>query len=88
MSVKLLIESIELHYEGLDDRSKSVLQSGIKELLSECGQVIHHDEFLQSAPIDLEKATDGVVRSSSVSNKNNSTRHKKEELGSAMSSIQ
>ena len=37
ISTKLFIESLELHYEGIDSRSKRVLTDGLTDLLSECG---------------------------------------------------
>lgn len=37
ISTKLLIESLELHYEGIDSRARKVLDDGLTDLLSECG---------------------------------------------------
>jgi len=37
LSINLVIEAIELHYEGIDETSKNILKSGLTDLLSECG---------------------------------------------------
>ena len=48
---------------------------------------MHRDEFLNGLPIDLEKATDGIVRSSSVSLKNTqSNRREEKHVGASQGS--
>ena len=53
LSIPLLIEAIDFHYEGLDENSRSILKNGFTSLLSECGQGIHRDELFQNKPLDL-----------------------------------
>ena len=68
ISIDLLIEAIEYHYEGLDSNSKSVLKGGLTDLLSECGQCIHRDELFKNMPLDLNEQ--GFLVSTQKSAKN------------------
>jgi len=45
LSIKLLIEAIEFHYEGLDENAKEVLGEGLTDLLAECSRTFHRDEL-------------------------------------------
>ena len=55
LSISLLTESVELHYEGLDDNAMHTLKRGLTDLLSECGRGIHRDELFNNKPLDLSK---------------------------------
>ena len=68
ISIDLLIEAIEYHYEGLDSDSKAVLKGGLTDLLSECGQCIHRDEIFKNMPLDLNEQ--GFLVSTQKSAKN------------------
>ena len=53
LSIKLLVEATEFHYEGLNDHAKEVLGEGLTDLLAECGRQLHRDELFGKKPIDL-----------------------------------
>ena len=53
LSIKLLVESLEYHYEGIDDNAKSILLRGITDLLAECCKKMHRDELGLEKPLEL-----------------------------------
>ena len=73
LSIALFTESIEFHYEGLDDKAKDTLKRGLTDLLSECGRGIHRDELFNNKPLDLsrvnvQQTNRGTSRSRAPSN--------------------
>lgn len=69
VSIKLFIEAVEYHYEGLDASARDVLKNGLTDLLSECGQKIHRDELFSHKPIDLTKGVGHLLKSTQESDR-------------------
>ena len=45
MSIELLIQAMELHYEGFSGDSSEMMKDGLIALISECGRDLHRDEL-------------------------------------------
>ena len=69
------MEAIELHYDGTDENSKSLLKQGLADLLSECGQSLHRDELFQNKPIDITGLNKMLASTQKSSHREHSYNH-------------